>query len=69
MTVGRVDIRETKRSGKFRLRFYAVAPDHLEVILTALEAAREELGTNFDSVALDAICTHFLASHCGAPKN
>ncbi len=68
MPAGRVDKRFTERSGKWRLRFYSVAPDHLEVVLAALQAAREEIGTEYDSVALDAICVEFLASRLGKPK-
>ena len=62
MPNGRVDIRSIKRSGKARLRFYNLASDQLENILTALEQAREELGTEYDSVALDALATHYLAT-------
>jgi len=59
---GKVDIRTMKRTGKARLRFYGVAPDHLEIILEALKLAREEFNTEYDTVALDSICMHFLNS-------
>jgi Rieske Fe-S protein len=62
MPNGQVDIRRTK-DGKRRLRFYAVADDQLETILSALRIARHESGTAYDCVALDAICTHFLATY------
>jgi hypothetical protein len=32
------------------------------LIMNALEIARNELGTEHDSVALDAICIHFLST-------
>jgi len=51
-----------KRTGKARLRFYNVAPDHLEIILTALKMCREELDTEYDTVALEAICLHYLGA-------
>jgi len=62
MSSGKMDERLTKRTGKYRLRFYAVAPDQLEIIKLALKLAREECNTNFDSVALDAICLEFIAT-------
>ena len=62
MPNGQVDIRNTK-DGKHRLRFYAVADDHLKTIVDALRIARHDSGTAYDSVALDAICTHFLATY------
>jgi hypothetical protein len=62
MTTGRVDKRFNEARGKYRFRFHAIAPDHAETILLALEHARGELGTQFDSVALDAICQHYLAT-------
>jgi len=60
MSSGRVDIRTIKRTGKARLRFYAVAPEHLEIILAALETARKDLDTEFDTVALEGLCMHYL---------
>ncbi len=65
MSNGKVDIRLTKRTGKYRLRFYAVAEDQLDIILPALQHAREEMGTEYDSVALDAICAQYLESQLG----
>jgi hypothetical protein len=62
MPAGRVDVRQTERTGKSRLRFYGVADDQLEIIQTALFLARSELGTDFDTVALDGICTSYLAT-------
>lgn len=68
MANGQVDIRHSKRHDKFRLRFYAVAHDQLEVILPALRLAREELNTMYDSVALEHICMAYLMDHTGKPK-
>ena len=62
MASGRVDIRQSKRDGKYRLRFYNVAEDQLETILLALRAARIQMGTDHDSVALDAMAMCLLAS-------
>ena len=62
MPSGQVDVRRTERTGKSRLRFYGIADDQLENIRTALSLARSELGTEFDSVALDAICMTYLAT-------
>lgn len=62
MGSGKVDVRIMQRNAKARLRFYNVAPDQLEVIMNALEIARNELGTGHDTVALDAICIHFLST-------
>ncbi len=63
MAKGRVDIRVMKNTDKARLRFYNVFPDLLETILAALEWARQEAGTHSDTVALEAICMHFLATY------
>jgi len=63
MAKGRVDIRFNKNRGNSRFRFYGVYPDTQEMILTALEIARAEAGTEHDTVALDCICLHFLGSY------
>ena len=63
MSKGKVDIRTCNRNGKARLRFYDVAPDHLEMIKQALQVAREQTGSEHDTVALEAICMHFLSSN------
>ena len=55
-----VDVRTNPETGWSRLRFYAVAPDQLESILDALRLARVEHETEFDSVALEAICLSYL---------
>ncbi len=67
MESGLVDVRTNRHTGKSRLRFYGIAADHLEVIQYALKVAREGLGTEYDSVALDAICQSFLGTHPGKP--
>jgi hypothetical protein len=58
---GKVDVRFSKSTGKFRLRFHGVAPDQKETILLALERARSELETEYDAVALEAICMNYLS--------
>ena len=63
MAKGRVDIRVMKKTDKARLRFYNVYPELLHTILAALELARQEAGTHSDTVALDAICMHFLSTY------
>lgn len=49
-----------------RIRVYALHEDQVELIKAALEMAREESGTEYDSVALTNICLAYLAS--GPPK-
>ena len=45
------------------MRFYALADEHVETIQQALKIIRQEIGTESDSVALDAMATHFLATY------
>lgn len=59
---GKVDVRYRDSTGKYRLRFYAVAPDHLNTISSALCVARQLGQTAFDSVALELICMQFLVT-------
>jgi hypothetical protein len=49
------------RDGTYRLRVYHAHTDHVETIELALKRARQELGTDFDVVALEAICINFLS--------
>ena len=65
MSSGKADVRITKRNGKARIRFYGVAPDHLDMIQLALKEAREQLNTEYDTVALEAICLDFLINRSG----
>ena len=58
---GKVDVRTMKKNGMTRLRFYNVYPDQKEMILLALQKARTEMGTEHDTVALDAICLNYLS--------
>lgn len=60
---GRVNIRCNQSRGTARLRFTNVHPDQQQTILSALALARSEAGTDYDAVALDAICQHFLATY------
>lgn len=56
----KVNIRTNQTTGKARLRFYGIAPDQIDGIVLALEKARKEYETDFDSVALEAICNEYL---------
>lgn len=58
---GRMHARKCK-DGSYRLRIYHAHKDQIETIQLALKLARSALGTEFDSVALDAICTNFLST-------
>jgi hypothetical protein len=58
---GKVDVRFRESTGKYRLRFYGVAPDQKDTILLALDRARLEAETQYDAVALEAICMQYLA--------
>lgn len=69
MANGQVDIRYSKRTNKYRLRFHAVAHDQLEMILLALKEGREDANTMYDCVALDRICMFYIESKNGKPKN
>ena len=61
MSGRRMNVRLCK-DGSYRIRFYHVHEDQLETIQLALETARSEGGSDFDSVALDNICMAFLAN-------
>ncbi len=62
MSSMKVDYRKIKASGKTRLRFPDVHEDQLDLILQALEVAGEAMGTEHGTVALEAICLHFLTT-------
>jgi hypothetical protein len=49
------------RDGSWRLRFYHSHDDQVETIELALQRAREEMGTDFDIVAMEAICMNYLS--------
>jgi hypothetical protein len=59
---GKVRI-DSRGNGRYRLRFNYIHEDQLELVLSALENARTESETEYDSVALTNICVHYLA--CG----
>src|ERR1700730_5195407 len=42
---GKVDLLPNKATGKYKLKFHAVALDHIPAVLWALENARHQLGT------------------------
>lgn len=60
MAKGRRDARQSKRDGKTRLRFYGLSDEQVRIIDLALEGVRKEMETDFDAVALEAICHHYL---------
>ena len=60
--VRHVDRRTMQRTGKTRLRFYDCHREQLEVVLAALEKARNEGETQHDTRALELICAHYLAN-------
>ena len=62
MAHGKVDTRTMRRTGLKRLRFYDLHEDQREVIQAALDHARTEAETEHDTVALTAICVHYLAN-------
>ena len=59
---GRVHTRYNAKRGYHRFGFRPVHPDQAETILQALAIAREARGTEFDAVALEDICLHFLST-------
>ena len=65
--MSRVDTRALQ-SGMVRMRF-RLHPDQYDNVRAALDVARAQTGTEFDHVALDAICTAFLTTHAGSPPN
>lgn len=58
---GRRMNRQRCKDGSWRLRFYHAHDDQLAIIEHSLEKARRELGTEFDAVALEAICMNYLS--------
>ena len=60
MSGRRMNIRRC-RGGSSRLRFYHAHDDQIETIQLGLERARQELGTDFDVVALEAIIMGYLS--------
>lgn len=62
---GRVNVRFNAGRNTFRLRFNAVHQDQMTTIKQALEDARAEWGTEYDVVALEAICLSYLAMSVG----
>ena len=60
MSGRRMNIHKCK-DGSYRLRFYHAHEDQIETIQRALEIARLEGLSDFDTVAIDRICMAFLA--------
>ena len=52
--------RGSKTGQTQRMRIYSLHEDQIELITTALEKAREESETEYDSVALTNICLSYL---------
>lgn len=75
MSKGKVEVRSTsvvhkihnitqsKRNALYRLRIYGLDQDRLDTIVQALSIARTECDTEYDAVALENICLHFLATY------
>jgi len=53
---------DPRKNGKYRLRFNTVHEDQLELIMNALDLAKRESGTRYDTVALTNICLHYIAN-------
>ncbi len=53
--------RGSKKGQTQRMRIYSLHEDQIQLITTALEKAREESETEYDSVALTNICMSYLA--------
>lgn len=62
MSARRVDLRQMKRTGKYRLRFYDCFEDQIPTITAALQKSRDQMGTEHDTQALEMICVHYLAN-------
>jgi hypothetical protein len=58
---GRRMNRRKCKDGSSRLRFYHAHDDQIEIIERSLDRAREEIRTEFDVVALEAICMNYLS--------
>lgn len=53
--------RGSKTGNTRRMRVYSLHEEQVEIIQAALELARHESNTAYDSVALERICMHYLA--------
>jgi hypothetical protein len=67
MSGRRMNIRKCK-DASFRIRIYHLHEDQLETIQLALEKARLEGGSDFDSVALERICLGYISWGTAVPK-
>ena len=63
MGKGRVNVHYNKKRNCHRFRFQPIYPDQAETILHCLAIAREDGETEYDTVALDYICMHFLSTY------
>ena len=60
---GRVNVRYNAKRDSYRYRFQPIYRDQATTINLALAIAREDGNTEYDSVALDYICMHFLSTY------
>ena len=60
---GRVNVRYNGKRGSYRYRFQPIYPDQATTINLALAIVREEIETEYDSVALENICLYFLSTY------
>ena len=68
MSGRRMNIRKCQDES-FRIRIYHLHEDQLETIQIALEKARLEGGSDFDSVALERICMAYLSFGAALPAH
>ena len=61
--VGKMNTYYNSKRERYRCRLNNVHPDQLFIYQKAFELARKDTGSEFDAVALDAICQHFLATY------
>ena len=54
--------RRMQKTSKSKIRFYDCFDDQLPTIKAALEKAREEMGTDHDTQALEMVCLYYLAN-------
>jgi len=60
---GRVNVRYNAKRDSYRYRFQPIYRDQATTINLALEFARGDLNTEYDSVALENICLYFLSTY------
>lgn len=58
---GMARFRFLPKRGTYQMKVFPMYVDHVETVRLALEKARKELGTQYDAVALEAICASYLS--------